>query len=94
MKANSLPIKEEQVIPKFIEEEFSDVVTDELPRGLLPERPITHTITLIPGKPPPHKAPYRLTWEEKQELEVQISELLEKGFIVPQASPYGAPLFL
>lgn len=92
VKANSLPIKEEQVIPKFIEEEFSDVVTDELPRGLPPERPITHTITLIPGKPPPHKAPYRLTWEEKQELEVQISELLEKGFIVPQASPYGAPV--
>ncbi|GKE23163.1 putative reverse transcriptase domain-containing protein [Tanacetum coccineum] len=36
--------------------------------------------------------PYRLTSSEMRELSVQLQELLEKGFIRPSLSPWGAPV--
>ncbi|KAI3825389.1 hypothetical protein L1987_06872 [Smallanthus sonchifolius] len=38
------------------------------------------------------KAPYRLAPVEMKELMVQLDELLEKGFIQPSISPWGAPV--
>ena len=40
---------------------------------------------------PISKAPYRMTHAEMVELKAQIQELLDKGFIRPSASPWGAP---
>nr|GFA22197.1 putative reverse transcriptase domain-containing protein [Tanacetum cinerariifolium] len=37
-------------------------------------------------------APYRLVPSEMKELLVQLQELLEKGFIRPSSSPWGAPV--
>nr|GEX17479.1 hypothetical protein [Tanacetum cinerariifolium]GEX52930.1 hypothetical protein [Tanacetum cinerariifolium] len=38
------------------------------------------------------RAPYRLAQSEMRELSIQLQELLEKGFIHPSSSPWGAPV--
>ncbi|KAG7529668.1 Retrotransposon gag domain [Arabidopsis suecica] len=49
-------------------------------------------IELILGTSPISKAPYRLSLSEMAELKKQLMELLEKGFIRPSSSPWGAPV--
>ncbi|GKA42529.1 putative reverse transcriptase domain-containing protein, partial [Tanacetum coccineum] len=44
-----------------------------------------------PGAAPVARAPYRLALPEMKDLLVQLQELLEKGFIRPSSSPWGAP---
>ncbi|GKB75555.1 putative reverse transcriptase domain-containing protein [Tanacetum coccineum] len=44
------------------------------------------------GAAPVARAPYRLAPSEMKELSVQLQELLEKGFIRPSSSPWGAPV--
>ncbi|GJS30689.1 putative reverse transcriptase domain-containing protein [Tanacetum coccineum] len=41
---------------------------------------------------PVARAPYRLAPSEMKNLSVQLQELLEKGFIRPSSSPWGAPV--
>lgn len=74
--------------------EFLDVIRDELPTELPPNRRIKHRIDLIPGSSPPHQAPYRLYNKELLELEKMMTELEEAGKIVPHGSAYGAPIIL
>ncbi|KAL5563636.1 hypothetical protein UlMin_033383 [Ulmus minor] len=71
--------------------EFTDVFPEELP-GLPPDREVSFEIDLIPGSAPVSKAPYRMAPEELKELQVQLQELLDKGFIRPSHSPWGAPV--
>ncbi|GKF94983.1 hypothetical protein Tco_0284683, partial [Tanacetum coccineum] len=40
---------------------------------------------------PISKAPYRMAPIELKELKDQLQELLERGFIRPSVSPWGAP---
>ncbi|MCO5552654.1 hypothetical protein L7F22_006170 [Adiantum nelumboides] len=42
--------------------QFLDLFPDELPTTLPPRRPVDHTIDLIPGQPPPVRAPYRVSY--------------------------------
>ncbi|GJU42540.1 putative reverse transcriptase domain-containing protein [Tanacetum coccineum] len=46
----------------------------------------------ITGDAPVAHTPYRLASSEMRELSVQLQELLEKGFIRPISSPWGAPV--
>ncbi|KAL5580072.1 hypothetical protein UlMin_012514, partial [Ulmus minor] len=46
---------------------------------------------VLPGTAPVSKAPYRMAPVELRELQVQLQELLDKGFIRPSYSPWGAP---
>ena len=63
--------------------------------GLPPPRSDPFTITLEPGAAPIAKAPYRMAPAELAELKKQLEDLIEKGFIKPSSSPWGAPvLFL
>ncbi|GJT57279.1 putative nucleotidyltransferase, ribonuclease H [Tanacetum coccineum] len=71
--------------------EFLDVFPEELP-GIPPERQVEFRIDLIPGATPIAKAPYRLAPSEMKELMSQLQELLDKGFIRPSSSPWGAPI--
>ncbi len=73
-------------------DKFKDVVTEEEPTALPPERKISHRITLIEGSQPTSRPQYRLSAEEKIELQKQVEELLNKGFIKESASPYNAPI--
>jgi hypothetical protein len=49
-------------------------------------------IELKPGTTPIYKTPYRMATTELAELKEHIKELLEKGFIHPSSSPWGAPV--
>ena len=50
------------------------------------------TIDLALGIAPISKAPYRMAPLELKELKIQLQELLDKGFIRPSVSPWGAPI--
>ncbi|KAJ8771140.1 hypothetical protein K2173_023465 [Erythroxylum novogranatense] len=71
--------------------EFPDVFPDELP-GLPPVREIEFAIDLIPGTAPISIPPYRMAPAELRELKEQLEELLEKGYVRPSSSPWGAPV--
>ena len=43
---------------------------------------------------PAHVKPFRFTETQKGELKTQIIELLQKGWIQPSSSPWGAPVLL
>nr|GEY60372.1 putative reverse transcriptase domain-containing protein [Tanacetum cinerariifolium] len=49
-------------------------------------------IKALLGVAPIARAPYRLALSEMRESSVQLQELLEKGFIRPSSSPWGAPM--
>ncbi|TYK04826.1 pol protein [Cucumis melo var. makuwa] len=71
--------------------EYPDVFPDELP-GLPSPREIDFTIELERGTAPISRAPNKMAQDELKELKVQLQELLDKGFIRPSVSPWGAPM--
>ena len=71
--------------------EYVDVFPDELP-GLPPQRVVDFGIKLHPGTSPISMTPHRMAPVELQELRVRLQELLDKGFIRPSTSPWGAPV--
>ena len=71
--------------------EYVDVFPDELPR-LPPQRVIDFGIELHPGTSPISITLHRMASVELQELRDQLQELLDKGFIRPSTSPWGAPV--
>ena len=71
--------------------EYPDVFPSDLP-GLPPDRQVEFHIDLVPGTAPVAKPPYRLAPSEMKELMAQLQELMEKGFIQPSSSPWGAPV--
>jgi hypothetical protein len=70
---------------------FRDVFVDEIPE-LPPRREIDFSIDLLPGSAPISKAPYRMSLPELTELKIQLQELLDKEYIRPSVSPWGAPV--
>ena len=71
--------------------EYVEVFPDELPE-LPPQRVVDFGIELHPGTSPISMTPHRMAPVELQELRVQLQELLDKGFIRPSTSPWGAPI--
>ena len=69
--------------------EYVDVFLDELP-GLPPQRVVDFGIELHPGTSSISMTPHRMAPVELQELRAQLQELLDKGFIRPSTSPWGA----
>ncbi|XXG82454.1 hypothetical protein AAC387_Pa10g0401 [Persea americana] len=74
-----------------IAKEFPDVFPDDVP-GLPPVRELEFSIDLLPGAEPISKAPYCMAPAELHELKKQLQELLDKKFIRPSVSPWGAPI--
>lgn len=66
---------------KAILEGFRDVFPEEIPAGLPPIHGIEHQINLVPGSTLPYKPAYRVNLEETKELEKQVKELMDKGYI-------------
>ncbi|XP_070002786.1 uncharacterized protein [Nicotiana sylvestris] len=71
--------------------EFLEVFPDELP-GIPPDREIDFGIDVFPDTRPISIPPYRMAPAELRELKEQLKDLLEKGFIRPSVSPWGAPV--
>ncbi|KAD5960811.1 hypothetical protein E3N88_12283 [Mikania micrantha] len=89
-------ITEKPVAEKKIEDipvvcEFPEVFPEDLP-GLPPIRQVEFRIDLTPDAAPIARASYQLAPSEMQELSTQLQELLDKGFIRPSFSPWGAPV--
>jgi len=69
--------------------EFFDVFLEELPK--LPSyREIEFAIDVVPRTDPISLPPYRMALVELKELKNQLQNLLDKGFIQPSMSPWGA----
>jgi len=66
--------------------DFSNLAPEQLP----PMCNI-HTIDLIPGASLPNPPTYRMSSREHQELQQQVQEVLDKGFIHESLSPYIVP---
>ncbi|GBG74018.1 hypothetical protein CBR_g17729 [Chara braunii] len=64
----------------------------EAPHALVLDRPIRHEIILEVEVVPPRGCIYRMSEEELSVLRAQLDDLLEKGWIRPSSSPYGAPV--
>ncbi|KAK2427684.1 putative mitochondrial protein [Trifolium repens] len=85
---NEVGIKELPVV-----QEFPDVFPKDV-SDMPPEREVEFTIDLVPCTSPISMAPYRMSSTELSELKKQLEELLEKKFIRPSVSPWGAPVLL
>jgi hypothetical protein len=46
----------------------------------------------MPGAALVSKTPYRMSTPKLNELQMQLEELLKKGFIHPSVSPWGSPV--
>ena len=71
--------------------EFRDLFVDKIPE-LPPRREIDFSIDLLPGSAPISKAPYRMSLPKLTKLKIQLQELLDKEYIRPSVSPWGAPI--
>ena len=75
----------------LVMKDFSDVFPEEL-LGIPPVREVDLYFEILPGIAPTSRAPYRMAPTELKELNIQLQELLDKGFIRPIVSPRGAPV--
>jgi hypothetical protein len=75
-------------------QEFKDVFPAEIPPGLPPLRGIEHQIDLIPGTSLPNRAAYRTNPEETKEIQGQVQELLDNGYVHESLSPCAVPVIL
>lgn len=78
-----------------IHHSFHDVIVDELPAGLPPERPLTdHRIPLVTDAQLPKPAKFNYDPEAAKLINELVQSLLDKGHIVPSKSPIAAACFL
>jgi hypothetical protein len=75
-------------------QEFKDVFPTEIPPGLPPLRGIEHQIDLIPGVSLPNRAAYRTNPEETKEIQQQVQELLDNGYVCDSLSHCVVPVIL
>jgi hypothetical protein len=75
-------------------QEYEDVFPEEVPPGLPPKRGIEHQIDLVPGAFLPNRAPYRTNPEETKEIQRQVQELINKGYVKESPSPCDVPVVL
>ena len=67
----------------------------ELPKGLPLIRGIEHQIDLVPGASLPNRPAYGLNNpKEVKEIQRQVGELLEKGYVRESLSPCSVPTLL
>ncbi|KAK8980910.1 hypothetical protein V6N11_048039 [Hibiscus sabdariffa] len=71
--------------------DFPGVFPEELP-GLPPDREVEFVIETHADSAPVSISPYRMAPKELKELKTQLQELLDRGFIRPSTSPWGAPV--
>jgi hypothetical protein len=73
-------------------QEFQSVF--EPPQGYPPERAFAHEIPLVAGAAPVNVRPYRYPPAVKDEIELQITEMLNSGTVQPSQSPFSSSVLL
>jgi hypothetical protein len=68
-------------------QEFKDIFPAEIPPGLPPLRGIEHQIDLIPEVMLPNRAAYKTNSEVTKEIQRQVQELLDHGYVRKSLSP-------
>jgi hypothetical protein len=66
----------------------------EAPNTLPPTRTFDHGIHLYPDSIPVNYRPYRYPPHLKDEIERQVSVMLQAGTMVPSISPFASPMLL
>ncbi|KAL0537616.1 hypothetical protein IC582_026599 [Cucumis melo] len=91
--AHIVVVQREKLKPEDVPvvKEFLEVFPDDL-LGFPLDKEIEFTIELLPGTAPISQAPYRMAPSELKELKMQLQELVDKGYIRPSVSPWGAPV--
>ncbi|XP_071683185.1 uncharacterized protein [Lolium perenne] len=91
--AKPTPFQKGHVNHVNVEEVYEepDVVMEELP-GMPPDRDAEFLIELMPGTGPIAKRPYKMDVDELKEHKKELREQLQKGFIRPSSSSWGAPV--
>ncbi|XP_075481252.1 uncharacterized protein LOC142521964 [Primulina tabacum] len=69
---------------------FPEVFPEEI-NSLPPQREIEFSIELSPGAMPKSKTPYQMA---PAELKIQLQELVDRKYIQPSSSPWGAPVLI
>ena len=67
-------------------QQFQDVILAEISE-LPPHREVDFSIELVPWE-----APYRMSTPKLTKLKMQLQELLDKNYIRPSVSAWGAPI--
>ena len=73
--------------------EFPNAFPEEL-QGIPLKKEVDLSIEIEPGTTLMSRAPYRMAPTKLKELKSQLQELMDKGFIQPNVSPWGAPVFV
>ena len=74
--------------------EYEDIFLVEIPSGLPPMRGIEHQIDLILGATLPNRAAYQTNPEETKEIQWQVQDLLDHGYVHESLSPCAVPVLL
>jgi len=85
------------ILPPQVKEllkEFDDIFSKEGPIELPPFIGIEHQIDLVSGASLPNRPAYRTHPEETKEIESQVQDLLEKGWVQKSLSPCVVPVLL
>lgn len=86
---------EQESIPSIVQQVLSQFAhVFEEPSGLPPSRMFDHAIPLLPGAMLVNVRLYRYTPAQKDEIEMQVKEMLTKGIIQPSSSPFSSPVLL
>jgi hypothetical protein len=71
--------------------EYKDVFSEEV-SGLPLRRDIDFSIELAPGVVLVSRTPYQMSTPKLVEFKFQLKEMMDKGYIQPNVSPWGAPV--
>jgi hypothetical protein len=77
---------------KDLIQEFGHIF--QTPAALPPQRLYDHSISLLPNSAPVNSRPYRYSPKQKDEIERQVTSMLQDGTIVPSLSPFASPVLL
>ena len=75
-------------------QDFDDLFCEEIPYGLPPLRGIEHQIDFISSASIPNQLAYKANLEETKEIQRQVDELLQKGFVRESLSPCSVPVIV
>lgn len=66
----------------------------QVPKQIPPQRDHDRSIPLKPNTEPIKVRPYRYSYDQKNEIERLVEEMLNEGVIRPSSSPYASPVLL
>ena len=84
----------ERNLEEKMKREFEEIMREELPDELPPDRGIRHYIDTQGKLPKQARRGFRMSVAENEFMQCQIQTLLDKGLIVPSLGPYGSPILV